>query len=71
MGLLIGALLLTSYAHGGSAWVLGFVALVPWLWVLDRKPTLAGSSTDGMLATFDVNGPDVNHLVCAFGRLVG
>ncbi len=39
------------------------------VWV--RGPDVPCSSPDGMLATFDVKGPDVNHLVCAFGRLVG
>jgi apolipoprotein N-acyltransferase len=27
--------------RGGAAWVLGFIALVPWLRTLDRSPTLA------------------------------
>jgi hypothetical protein len=40
IGLLAGALLLAAYARGGAGWVLGFVALVPWLWVLDRSRTL-------------------------------
>lgn len=29
--------------RGGPGWLLGFVALVPWLWVLDRSRSLAGT----------------------------
>jgi apolipoprotein N-acyltransferase len=31
--------MLWLYARGGAAWVLGFVALVPWLRTLDSQPT--------------------------------
>jgi apolipoprotein N-acyltransferase len=41
-GLTAGALLLALYSGGGLAWPLGFVMLVPWLWVLDRAHTAAG-----------------------------
>lgn len=34
-GILVSAVLLGLYARGGFAWVLGFVALVPWLLVLN------------------------------------
>ena len=34
-GLGAGALLLFAYGLGGAAWPLGFVALLPWLWVMD------------------------------------
>jgi apolipoprotein N-acyltransferase len=43
LGLVAGALLLAGYARGGPGWLLGFVALVPWLWVLDRNRSLAGT----------------------------
>jgi apolipoprotein N-acyltransferase len=36
VGILVSALLFGLYARGGMAWPLGFVALVPWLLVLDR-----------------------------------
>ena len=35
------ALLSFAYVQGGVAWILGFVALVPWLLSLDAQPTLA------------------------------
>lgn len=34
-GVLLSALLLGLYARGGAAWMLGFVALVPWLLAMD------------------------------------
>jgi apolipoprotein N-acyltransferase len=48
-GLLASAVLLGFFARGGSAYVLGFVALVPWLLVLDRTRTLRGALVDGLL----------------------
>lgn len=41
--MLAGALLCGLYARGGAGWLLGFVALVPWLRTLDRERTLAGA----------------------------
>lgn len=46
-GVLASALLLGLYARGGLAWVLGFVALVPWLRSLDANRTLAGALLSG------------------------
>jgi len=37
------AVLCFLFARGGFAWVLGFVALVPWLRTLDEESTVAGS----------------------------
>jgi apolipoprotein N-acyltransferase len=48
-GLLLSALLLGLYARGGVAWPLGFVALVPWLLVLDGVRTLRGALLAGVL----------------------
>jgi apolipoprotein N-acyltransferase len=42
-GILASALLSALYARGGAGWVLGFVALVPWLRTLDANRTLAGA----------------------------
>ncbi|HEY0855552.1 MAG TPA: apolipoprotein N-acyltransferase, partial [Albitalea sp.] len=42
-GIVATAVLLGLYARGGTFWVLGFVALVPWLRTLDRSRTLAGT----------------------------
>ncbi|NDK39073.1 apolipoprotein N-acyltransferase [Pseudoxanthomonas gei] len=46
-GLLATAVLLGLYARGGLAWVLGFVALVPWLLLLERASTLRGALLGG------------------------
>ena len=35
-GIVGSGVLLGLYARGGWGWALGFVALVPWLWTLDR-----------------------------------
>ena len=40
-GVLASALLLGLYARGGNAYLLGFIALVPWLLALDACATLA------------------------------
>lgn len=48
-GLLATALLLGLYARGGPAWVLGFVALVPWLLVLDHARTTRGALASAAL----------------------
>lgn len=41
--ILVSAILSALYARGGAGWVLGFVALVPWLRSLDAMRTLAGA----------------------------
>ena len=41
--ILVSALLSGLYVRGGAGWLLGFVALVPWLRSLDAQRTLAGS----------------------------
>ncbi|QWP74763.1 apolipoprotein N-acyltransferase [Lysobacter sp. K5869] len=43
------AVLLGLYARGGYAWVLGFVALVPWLLTLDRDTTWPRALANGAL----------------------
>jgi len=48
-GLLATALLLGLYARGGMAWALGFVALVPWLLVLDAGRSARGALAAGLL----------------------
>lgn len=48
-GLLASAVLLGLYARGGTGWLLGFVALVPWLRALDANKSLAGALLSGWL----------------------
>ena len=48
-GVLLSALLLGLFARGGLAWLLGFVALVPWLLALDGARTLRGALASSLL----------------------
>jgi apolipoprotein N-acyltransferase len=48
-GIIASALLLGLYARGGYAWLVGFVALVPWLLALDAERTLRGALASGLL----------------------
>ena len=48
-GVLVSAALCGVYAYGGYAWILGFVALVPWLLVLDTVRTARGALLAGAL----------------------
>lgn len=48
-GIVASAVLLGLYARGGLAWPLGFIALVPWLFALDRERTLVGVLISGLL----------------------
>ena len=41
--------MLGLYARGGLGYLLGFVALVPWLLALDAIPTVAGAARSGLL----------------------
>ena len=47
-GVLASALLLGAYARGGNAYLLGFVALVPWLLALDACTTVARALAGGI-----------------------
>ena len=48
-GILASAVLFGLYARGGAGWLLGFVALVPWLRSLDANQSLAGALLRGWL----------------------
>lgn len=48
-GLVLSAVLLGLYSHGGYSYLIGFVALVPWMLVLDKIPTVAGAARSGLL----------------------
>lgn len=49
LAIVLSAALLGIYARGGAAWPLGFLALIPWLLVLDRTRTLKGCVASGLL----------------------
>ena len=42
-GIALSGVLSAIYVHGGHAWVLGLVMLVPWLCTMDPRPTLPGA----------------------------
>lgn len=42
-GIALSGVLSAIYVHGGHAWVLGLVMLVPWLCTMDTRPTLHGA----------------------------
>lgn len=71
LGLLGGALLLAGYARGGPGWVLGFVALVPWLWVLDRTRSLADTLLAGLAMTLLLVLAGLFWFGPAIGRFTG
>ncbi len=48
-GVVVSAVLLGLYARGGNGYLLGFVALVPWLLALDAAPTIAGAARSGLM----------------------
>ena len=48
-GLVLSAALLGLYSRGGYGYLLGFVALVPWLLALNAIPTVAGNARSGLL----------------------
>jgi apolipoprotein N-acyltransferase len=48
-GLVLSAALFGAYAHGGAAYLLGFVALVPWLLALDGVRSAGGALRHGLL----------------------
>lgn len=66
-GVLATAVALGLYARGGHAWVLGFVALVPWLLALNRVRTLAGTVAAGLLMSVGL----VAALFAWFGAAIG
>jgi apolipoprotein N-acyltransferase len=49
VGVLASAVLLGLYARGGAGWLLGFIALVPWLRTLDATRSLVGALLSGWL----------------------
>lgn len=70
-GILATAVLLGLYARGGFAWVLGFVALVPWLLVLDRGATLRGALASGALMSVAFVAAVFYWFGAAIGAYVG
>jgi apolipoprotein N-acyltransferase len=68
LGVLVSAVLSGLYAHGGVAWMLGFIALVPWLRTLDATRSMTGALLSGYamsvaftLAVFSWFGTAIGH----------
>lgn len=65
------ALLLGLYAHGGVAWPLGFIALVPWLLTLSSVPCVKGALLSGWLMAIAFVVAVFSWFGAAFGAYVG
>ena len=65
------AVLLGVYARGGPAWVLGFVAMVPWLLVLDRAGTVRGALFGGALMSIGFMAATFHWFGAAIGSYTG
>lgn len=59
------------YVRGEAGWVLGFGALVPWLWVLDRTRTWAGTVVAALAMTLALVGVAFFWFGSAIGRFTG
>lgn len=70
-GILATALLLGLYARGGPAWGLGFVALVPWLLVLDADRTSARVLALGALTSVAFVAAAFHWFGAAIGAYTG
>jgi len=70
-GLLASSLLLALYARGGPAWGLGFVALAPWLLVLNATRTTARAALWGALMSFAFVAAVFGWFGAAIGAYIG
>lgn len=70
-GLLATALLLGLYARGGHAWLLGFVALVPWLLALDAERSLRGALISALLMSLAFVVAALHWFGAAIGAYTG
>jgi apolipoprotein N-acyltransferase len=66
-GLVLSAALLGLYLCSGVGYLLGFIALVPWLLALNTIPTLAGNARSGLLMSIAV----VATVFAWFGAAIG
>lgn len=70
-GILATAVLLGLYARGGPAWGLGFVALVPWLLVLDTDRTMLRVSANAALMSIAFVAAAFHWFGAAIGAYTG
>ena len=66
-GILASAAMLGLFARGGAGWLLGFVALVPWLRTLDTNRTLAGT----LLGAYAMSVAFTAAVFAWFGTAIG
>ncbi len=66
-GIVLSAALLGLYSRGGYGYLLGFVALVPWLLTLNADPTLTASARNGLLMSLAF----VAAIFAWFGAAIG
>lgn len=66
-GILASAILSGLYAGGSAGWLLGFVALVPWLRTLDASRTLAGT----LLSAYAMTVAFTAAVFAWFGAAIG
>ena len=70
-GVVVSAVLLGLYARGGNGYLLGFVALVPWLLALDAAPTLAGAARSALLMSIAFVAAALAWFGFAFATYIG
>lgn len=70
-GIVASALLVGLYARGGMAWVLGFVALLPWLLTLNAERSLGGALRSAWLMSIAFSAAVMFWFGAAFGDYVG
>ncbi|MGJ7901192.1 apolipoprotein N-acyltransferase [Lysobacter sp. 1R34A] len=70
-GILATAVLLGLYARGGPAWGLGFVALVPWLLVLDRDRSTPRTLANAALMSIAFAAAVFHWFGAAIGAYIG
>lgn len=70
-GLLASSVLLALYVRGGLSWMLGFVALVPWLLALDAARTPARAALSGALMSLAFVAAVFGWFGAAIGAYIG
>jgi apolipoprotein N-acyltransferase len=66
-GIVASAILTGGYARGGAGWMVGFVALVPWLRTLDVQRTLRGT----LLSSYAMSVAFTAAVFAWFGTAIG
>ena len=70
-GIIASGVLLALYARGGWGWALGFVALVPWLWALERQRSVMAVLAHAVLMAAVFVLAALGWFGAAFGAYVG